>query len=268
MLPRMAVEYERWLIAKGNVFHPSAEAIAKLVAKLQAEKWIVEPGAPELATFQFKGRREQHGQKTGAYAVKRVENTFGDGPDALFEKIKGSTESVPANLDAAWLKDPSREDLRLVWLVSADKTSLKYPLTRRPDGPASYRFEIHRASDFLYPHSENIDELPSECRCGNDLAYEWDEDEYVNPFGATYCIATECTECSRTFDPSKVVARVENPFDGSEAEVPGGAAYQFAIKIDCGKSVVENADLAFAPELVELLGKEFNRSFYEVGSTY
>jgi hypothetical protein len=264
----MGVEYERWLIARGNVFHPSADAIVKLVAKLRAEGWLHEPGAPELSTFQFKGRREQHGQQTGAYAVRRVENTFGDGPDALFAKIAGSTESVPAGLDAAWVKDPSREDMRLVWLVSADKTTLKYPLTRRPEGPVHYSFEIHRASDFIYPISDSIDELVAECRCGNDLAYEWDDDEFVNPFGAASCIATECTECSRTFDPSKVTARVENPFDGSEDKVPGGAAYQFAIKIDCGKNVVQKADLCFAPELVELMGKEFGRNFYEVGSTY
>jgi hypothetical protein len=200
--------------------------------------------------------------------VKRIENTFGSDRDALFAKIAASTESVPANLDAAWLKDPSREDLCLVWLVSAESTGLEYPLSRRPPGPAHYRFEIHRASDFVYPLSDTIDELPSECRCGNDLAYEWDSDEWENPFGATSCIATECTECSRTFDPSKVTARIENPFDHTEADVPGGAAYQFAIKIACGEKFVEAADLAFAPKLVELVGKEFNRNFYEVGSLF
>jgi hypothetical protein len=262
----MAAEYERWLIARGNVFCPSADAIVKLVAKLREEKWIATPGSPELAGLRFSGRREQHGEKTGAFAVKRVENTFGDGRDALFNKIAASTESVPANMDAAWLKDPSREDLNLVWLVSADATSIKYPLTRRPDGPVSYRFEIHRASDFVYPMAACIDDLPSECRCGNELSYEWDEDEFVNPFGATTCIATECTECSRTFDPSKAMARIENPFDNSEAEVPGGAAYQFAIKIACGERFVRHADLAFATELVDLCGKEFGRNFYEVGS--
>lgn len=262
----MGAEYERWLIARGNVFCPSAEAIVKLVAKLREERWLVAPDSPELTRMQFRGRREQHGQKTGAYAVRRIENTFGDGPDALFAKIAASTESVPAAMDAAWLKDPSREDLNLVWVVSAESTSLKYPLTRRPDGPARYRFEIHRAIDFVYPIAESIGELPSECRCKHDLAYEWDEDEHVNPFGATTCIATECTECSRTFDPSKVTARVENPFEGGGDDVPGGAAYQFAIKIACGESFVRAADLSFAPELVELAGKEFGRNFYQVGS--
>jgi hypothetical protein len=263
-----AVEYERWLIARGNVFSPSAEAIVGLVAKLRAERWLVTPGAPDLATFQFRGRREQHGQKTGAFAVRRVENTFGDGRDAVLAKIDASTESVPSAMDAAWLKDPAREDLNLVWLVSAESTTLRYPLTRRPEGTVHYRFEIHRAADFVYPISETIDPLSCECRCGNDLSFEWDPAEYENPFGATSGITTSCTDCSRTFDPSKETARVANPFDGSEDEVAGGAAYRFAIKVDCGKNVVRAADLAFAPELVELVSKEFGRSFYQVGSAY
>ncbi len=264
----MGAEYERWLIARGNVFSPSAEAIVKLVAKLREERWLVAPGAAELATFQFRGRREQYGQATGAFAVRRVENTFGEGRDALFARIAACTESVPAAMDAAWLKDPSREDLNLVWLVSAEATTLRYPLTRRPDGPTHYRFEIHRAADFVYPISESIDPLTTECRCGNDLAFEWDPAEYDNPFGATGGITTACTDCSRTFDPSKEGASVRNPFDGSEADVAGGAAYRFAIKVDCGKSFVPGADLAFAPELVDLVSGEFGRSFYQVGSLY
>jgi hypothetical protein len=261
-------EYERWLIARGNVFSPSAEAIAKLVDKLRAEKWIVDPASPELASLEFKGAREALGQKTGAYAIKRIDNTFGDDRDALRAKIAASTESVPAALDKAWLSDPARENLNLVWWVSAAAPTLKYPLTRRPDGPVSYRFEIHRAHDFVYPISDSIDALDTECRCGNDLAFDWDDDEVVNPFGATSGIYTECDECSRTFDPAQITATITNPFDEKESEVRGGAAYRFAIKIDCRDKFVKDPALAFAPELVALLEKEFNRSFYEVGSVY
>ena len=178
----MGVEYERWLIARGNVFSPSADAIAKLVAKLRAETWIVDPASPDLATFDFRGAREQHGQKTGAYAVERIENTFGKDRDGLLARIAASTESVPAELDAAWLNAPAREDLDLVWWTSAEKPSLRYPLTRRPDGRVSYRFEIHRAANFVYPVSETIDPLPSECRCGNDLSFDWDPSDFENPF--------------------------------------------------------------------------------------
>jgi hypothetical protein len=264
----MGTEYERWLIARGNVFSPSAEGVVKLIAKLREEGWLPRPGSPELAQLQFRGRREQYGQSTGAFAVRRIENTFGEGREALFAKIAASTESVPVSMDAAWLKDPAREDVNLVWLVSAEATSLKYPLTRRPDGPTHYRFELHLAADFVYPISETIDALATDCRCGNDLSFEWDPEEYENPFGATSGITTACTDCSRTFDPAAVSATVKNPFDESEEDLPGGAAYRFALKIDCGKSFVRAPDLAFSPELVELVGQEFGRSFYEVGSVY
>src|SRR5450755_2981875 len=41
----MARAYRRWLIAKGNVFSPSGEAIAKLVERLRKEKWIPDPAS-------------------------------------------------------------------------------------------------------------------------------------------------------------------------------------------------------------------------------
>jgi hypothetical protein len=264
----MGAEYERWLIARGNVFSPSADAIVKLIAKLREEKWLIDPASTDLAKLDFRGTREQHGQKSGVYAIKRIDNTFGKDRDALFAKIAASTESVPALLTAEWLKNPAREDLNLVWWVSSVEPLLKYPLTLRPDGPVSYRFEIHRAVDFVYPMSDNIDPLPSECRCGEDLSFEWEPSEIENPFGATIGISTECNECSRTFDPSKVTAKIVNPFDESEKDVNGGCAYQFAIKIDCKKSFVSDARLSFAPELVALVEKEFGRNFYEVGSVY
>jgi len=262
----MGVEYERWLVARGNAFSPGAEAIVKLVAKLRAEGWVVDPASPDLAKLELRGPREQRGQKTGAYAIRRIENTFGPGRDGLFARLAASTESVPAALDAEWLNDPAREDMNLVWSVSTAEPFLKYPLTRRPEGPVSYRLEVHRAADFVYPISETIDPLPCECRCGNDLSFDWDPSEFENPFGATSGIWTACGECSRTYDPSKESANVTNPFDGSEEEVPGGCAYRFAIKIDCGKSFVPDPKLAFAPELVTLVEKEFGRDFYEVGS--
>ncbi len=264
----MGVEYERWLVARGNVFSPGADAILRLVAKLRAERWVVDPASADLAKLEFRGPREQRGQKTGAFAIRRIENTFGEGREALIAKIAASTESFPAAADAAWLNEPAREDLNLVWTVVAADSPLKYPLTQRPDGPTSYRLELHRAAEFVYPISETIEPLPAECRCGNDLSFDWDPSEFENPFGATSGIYTACGECSRTFEPSKVSATVTNPFDRSEQDVTGGCAYRFAIKVDCGKSFVPDAKLAFAPELVALVEREFGRDFYQVGSVY
>jgi hypothetical protein len=259
----MGVEYERWLVARGNVFQPSAATVAKLIEKLRAEKWIVDPTSQDLAKLRFRGKREERAKASGGYAVKTVENTFGDD---LAAKLAASTESQPAAITAEWLDHADREELRLVWPVDADDPlPVKYPVSRKPDGNVSWALEIHRAPEYVYPIVATIGPIPTECRCSEDLSFEWDEDEVVCAFESSTGIYAECEECSRTFDPSKGSATIKNPFDGTKDSVPGGGAYRFALKVDCGDCFVEDPGLTFAPELVALVEKEFGRSFYEFG---
>lgn len=235
--------YERWLIAKGNVFLPSAASVAKLIEKLAEEGWV---------------------PASGGHAVKTVENTFGDDSAA---KRAASTEPLPKVVSAEWLADDEREEIRLVWPVAADaKSPPKYPLSRRPDGGVSWKLEVHRAPEYVVPVASGIGALPTTCRCSEDLSFEWDEDEVVAAFERSTGIFAECDECSRTFDPSKGNATIENPFDGTNESVPGGAAYRFALKVDCGACYADDPTLAFDRELVALVEKEFGRAFYEVGA--
>jgi hypothetical protein len=238
----MGVEYERYLIAKGAAFSPSAAAVATLLEKLRKERWI--PEAP-------------------GHAVRTVDNDFGDD---VAKKRAASTEGQPRVVTAAWLDDPSREELRLVWPVEGD--AAKYPLTMRPDGKVSYAIELHRSAEYVYPLAETIDPLPTACACGEDLGFQWDEDEVVPAFDASGGIFAECEACSRTFDPGKRAAAIRNPFDGESNQVMGGAAYRFAIKVACGKCFVGDAALAFQRELVALVEGEFGRDFFEVGALY
>lgn len=262
----MAVAYERWLIARGNAFSPAAASVVKLVERLRKEKWLVEPTPPELAKLHFEGKRESLAKATGAYAVKTVENRFGNDVNA---KIAATTEPLPAALTAEWLDDSTREELRLVWPVSSEAPlPLQYPLSITPAGKVRYALEVHRADEYVYPTADAIGPVPTICRCGEDQAFEWDDEELVPTFGASSGIFAECEECSRTFEPSKGNAVITNPFDGSTAEVPGGAAYRFALKVDCGTSFAPDAKLAFNPLLVALVENEFGRQFYEVGCTY
>lgn len=219
--------YERWLIARGNVFAPSSAAVAKLVQKLRDERWIAGGGA----------------------AV----TSGGPGKPA-------PRTALPAQLEPAWLDDEGREDLRLVW----SGEGARWPLSSGEAG--GWTFEIHRASDFVTPAREGIGELDCTCRCGEDLTYEWDPEEVVPPFVEATGIFTECEECSRTFDPSKVLAEIENPLDGTKDEVPGGAAYRFALVVTTPEPP-KDAKVVFAPELVALVEKEFGRVFYQVGTT-
>jgi len=233
----MAESYERWLIARGNVFLPSAAAVAKVIEELKKAGYI--------------------GGDDG-FAIKTVE----------IADAKASRESLPAEVTKEWLDDPDREEIRLVWPIK-DSEGIKYPLTMKPDagsGSADFAFEVHRAPEYVYPRKKNIGALPIMCKCGEELDFEWDEEEVVPAFRSATGIFAECDECSRTFDPSKGSAKIKNPFDGSKEEVPGGAAYRFALKIDCGPHFVSDASNAFDKELVALVEKTFGRQFYEVGS--
>jgi hypothetical protein len=261
----MGLEYERYLLPKGSVFSPSAAAVAKLVEHLRKDKWIADPASPEYAKLRFREGRAKAAAKTGGYSVITVENTFGDD---LRARLAATTAPLPLALTAAWLDDPEREELRLVWPVDTDEVPVRYPLTRRPEGSVLYALELHRAHDYVYPVRDTLAPIPTACLCGEDLGFHWDEDEVVPAFGASSGIFAECEACSRTFDPAKGTAAVTHPFDGSKIDVRGGAAYRFALKVDCGKCFVPDAELAFAPELVALVEDEFGREFWELGTAY
>jgi hypothetical protein len=132
----------------------------------------------------------------------------------------------------------------------------------------TYSLELHRASDYVYPTSETIDPVPTRCVCGEELAFQWDTDEVVPAFEASSGIFAECEACSRTFDPAKGSANVENPFDGTRESIRGGAAYRFALKVDCGRCFAFDPALCFAPELVALVEEEFGRDFLQIGAAY
>lgn len=229
----MGKRYERWLVAKGNVFSPGSAAIVKLIERLRKEGWIGAKG----------------------HAVKTVDAP-GDGKEPL-----------PAEITKDWLDGPGRDEMRLVWTVEGDP-GLEYPLSQKPAGSTPYSIEIHRATEYVYPTSETIDALDATCACGEDLTFEWDPDEVVCAFRSSTGIFAECEECSRTFNPSTETATITNPFDESEEEVVGGAAYRFALKVDCGAAFAADPKLAFAPKLVALVEEEFGRGFYEFGSLY
>jgi hypothetical protein len=170
-----------------------------------------------------------------------------------------------ASLTTDWIDASDREEIRLVWPVSADDASVvRFPLSKTPDGPVAYSLEVHRAPEYIYPAAKTLGKIPMTCKCGEDLSFEWDEEEVVAPFAASTGIFAECDECSRTFDPSKGSATIKNPFDGTGDKVPGGAAHRFALKIDWPASSLDDPKVTFAPELVALVEKEFGRSFYEI----
>ena len=211
--------YERWLVARGNVFLPSAATVAKLIERLRAERWIVDPASGDLGKLRFGGGREERAKATGGYAVKTVENAFGDDVEA---KMAASTEALPASITAEWLADEDREEVRLVWPASGDEPlPVKYPLSHKPDGDVRWALELHRAPEYVYPVAPGIGALATECRCSEDLSFEWDEEEVVAAFERSSGIFAECDECSRTFNPSTGSASNQEPIRRNEGHGPG-----------------------------------------------
>jgi hypothetical protein len=231
--------HEQWFIPRGSAFLPSGAGIAKLVEKLRKEKWLPDP-AP-----------------AAAFAARTVDNEVGDDARA---RIAARREPMPATITAAWLDHPDREELRLVWPASGHDGS--YPLTRKPEGGAAYALELHRASDYVYPVSRSLGGIPTKCACGDDLAFGWDEDEVIPAFERSTGIFAECEACSRTFDPSKGVGILTDPYSQEKTEVRGGAAHRFALKIVCG-AFAPGPRIAFAPELAALVQDEFGREFFD-----
>jgi len=239
-------DYRRYLIPGGNVLSPGGEALVKLVERLRADKWIPS-------------------DRAAGSAVRTIDNEHGD--DAA-KKRAAQTEPLPDPLTKEWLDAPAREELRLVWRVGPSSSDTKYPLTHRPEGAAPYTLELHRCPEFVYPVAKTIGALPSVCRCGEDLSFSWDEDEIVPAFVSSTGIFTECEECSRTFDPAKATAVIESPFGGPSQELRGGAAYRFALVVDCGGAFVKDPSIGFVPELTALMGEIFGRTFNEVGAVF
>lgn len=262
----MGRDYLRWFIPKGNTFCPSGAAITQLVERLRKEHWIADPSSESFRHLRFDGA--PLAAKAGAFAKHATPVTSPRNPAAGWE-------ALPLALTGAWIDAPTRSDLVLRFPLHADAAltwgaaSVRYPLTRSSDSPKplSCDIEIHRAEDFVYPISEQIDPIDAECACGEDLEFEWDDDEFHSPFGATTGIFAECSDCSKTFDPSGVEAVVRDPYSGKSRSVRGGAAYRFALVVHCGKCFPEGGPMPeFDAELKTLVEAEFGREFYEIGA--
>ena len=238
----MGVEYERWLLAKGAVFSPSAAAVATLVEKLRKERWIPEAAGARRAhrgqRLRQRRREEARGEHRGAaegphrargWTIPRARSCASCGPS------RATRREVPAH--AA----PGRRGLP----TPSSSTARPSTCTRSSETIESAADDVRRAARTSASSGTRTRSCPRSAPRGGIFA--------------------ECEACSRTFDPGKRAAAITNPFDGESEQVMGGAAYRFALKVDCGKCFVGDAALAFQRELVALVEGEFGRDFFEVG---
>jgi hypothetical protein len=151
-----------------------------------------------------------------------------------------------------------------------DDTDLRYPLRPRPAEPY-YTLELHLCSDYVYHMSELIDPFPNKvwCACGQLLEY-YAEGERSNIFSSSriHCV---CPNCRSDFDPARQCARVRHGWTGETIGfIPGGAAYRFAVVVDCGKCIPdrEMGRIDFEPDLVSVCKKRLGCDFYQLTDLY
>jgi hypothetical protein len=219
----MGVEYRCYLIPRPNTFRPSPDAALALVAALSDDGWVLGPHHPALAQLPFAQSVLYKPAKEHGYFARTV----------------GSRESFAAPLPDL-LDNFADRDLMVVWPVESLLASgLHYPLEPLPfDDPADaadcyYQVQFHFGHDFIYHMSEVIDpfEPPPTCLCGHALEYQ---PESPDPFYTTR-LAARCPRCGSAFGPTQLVATGRDGWTGAPQRIQGGAAYRFALVIDCGK---------------------------------
>jgi hypothetical protein len=252
----VGVEYRCYLIPRPNTFRPRPDAALSLVTALRDDGWLPGPEHPALAKLPF--------QQSRLYTPARERG--------YFARTVGSRDSFTAPLHELF-DDFADRDLMVVWPVESLGTSgLCYPLEPLPfDDPVDaadcyYEAQFHFGRDFIYHMSEVIapfDPSPT-CPRGHPLECEPESDE--DPFYSAR-LAMRCPQCGAAFDPTRLVANGQNGWTGAAMPVQGGAAYRFAVVIDCGKFFGQRQH-RFHPRLKSLVERTLEIETYEVEDFY
>jgi hypothetical protein len=155
------------------------------------------------------------------------------------------------------------------WDVDDDRAAeLRYPFVGALDDYPHryYDVEVVERDDLVYYTGQCIDPFDdTTCECGADLEHY---DEQATSWIDLFLRAT-CPECGRAVDPSAWPAIVRDGMTGEEREVPGGAAFRFALVIDCGKSLPsQSGPVALDPELLAACRRALGTELYEVSDYY
>lgn len=249
-LPRMGVEYRHYLMPAARPFRPDAEVVLQLIGALRAARWIVDPGSPALEKMSFGVMADsEHAKRSGGYA------RTGERASALPEKL---------TVDA--LEELIAGDAILTWPVERiGDAGLEYPFEVEAVDPETYYdFQLHFCADYVHHASESIDPLDG-LACCEPLEFEPAGEDifYARRIRAT------CPACARPFDPSTKKTEVRDPWSGAARSLPGGAAYRFAIVIDCGKWLPNNdAAVPLRREFKQLCEKTLDQKLVDVGQVY
>jgi hypothetical protein len=264
---KATAEYAHYLIPRDNTFRASEAQVAALASALLRAGYVAQPGSAALQRLDFtKTAWSSAAAATGA-ALMTKQTSFAACP---------VLDAAPA------LRALAGADFRIVWPVHTVWTAgLKYPLDRQPkllrgqSGP-SLNLEIHSLNDYVYLTSETLQpfpnadaaSLPVACKVSaTNLHYTADRpDNIFDLMGSR--IKHTCPTCGTIFRPQERKVVVRDGWTGRKRDEPGGAAYRFAILIDCGNAIPDQGPPTAVPEFLRLCEAAIGQKLYQIGNAY
>lgn len=254
----MGVEYSHYLIPKPNAFRPSAAQLHAFIKELEIGDWIATPDSIAYKKSVAIESNYQGTETAVPWAQERLPNRRG--------RIRGFA-SIRHPLTVDWIEARLPGDMRIEFPVQhVQEIGIRYPLvcdSGLPDD-AYHTIEIHSSNDYVHHCSECIDPVETKCSCGTDLGYSrgFDDDVFYSAR-----IRTQCPSCTRPFDPSSSTVDYRDGFTGAKSRLVGGAAYRFAIVIECGKCIPapQKAPLRVDADFMELIKLTLGTNVYQIG---
>jgi hypothetical protein len=143
-----------------------------------------------------------------------------------------------------------------------EEAGIPYPFTFGADDTTYHDLVIHLAHDFVHHSSEMIDPIDTRCACGQDLGYDRDGAIRYDPR-----IYAMCPWCGQAFDATRRTT-YRDGWTGAHGTILG-AAYRFAVIVDCGKGWPhERHPIAVAPRFLTLVEESFGERFDDFGDFY
>lgn len=250
----MGVEYKLYLVPDDPTFKPGPESLNRLLAALYADHYVnaTRVDKLDLSTFEFLSPEYYESRRAGCIARLGPE-------DHRYAKF-------PCPCSSRDIEALGEDDFQLIWEVDDLAASgLRYPLEKIPDEETYYQIELHVATDYVYHCSEFIDifDRPVTCGCGQPLEYT--REKPWGPLSPSRIYRT-CPWCGAPSRPQDYSIRLRSGRTGEFLGLrPGGAVYQFAIVIDCGKCYDRGEPAQASDRFLDLCQKAIGTRFVQIG---
>src|SRR6266550_752378 len=215
----MGVESKFYVLPDASGYCPDPCKVSELIKALRAAGFVCDPNSPT-----FVASAHQTGSSKSPADCEGFSWRLGR------DKVAGSLSALEL-----LLTDHRESDVLVRWPnKDLNLSGLKYPLSVVPTPVGVYYdIEIHLAVDTVYHTSEIIAPF-TDIRCSCGAALKEFEPSGYDPFYSSR-LPNHCPECQEQVNYAVLPMTIRNSWTGVESKAVGGAAYRFAIVVDCGK---------------------------------